>query len=138
MDNRLIATLVGLITASTLLVTSSLVGVLALTEGLVGGLGGRVPYYVLSAAIVFVALLVVLEMRLEDGSRIITSSVVVSLVALIAISLSVEGLLFGATYTDRLFSNLLPYFLAAGLISTGLIIWALRHWREFVTQTRIR
>mgnify|MGYP006977847045 CR=1 FL=1 len=137
-DNRLIATLVGLITASTLLVTSSLVGVLALTEGLVGGLGGRVPYYVLSAAIVFVALLVVLEMRLEDGSRIITSSVVVSLVALIAISLSVEGLLFGATYTDRLFSNLLPYFLAAGLISTGLIIWALRHWREFVTQTRIR
>ena len=138
MDNRLIATLVGLIAASTLLVTSSLVGILALTEGLVGGLGARVPYYVLAAAVVFVVLLVVLEMRLEDGSRIITSSVVVSLVALVAISLSIEGILFGVQFPDRLFSNLLPYFLAAGLISTGLIIWALRHWREFVTQTRIR
>jgi len=137
-DNRLIATLVGLIAASTLLVTSSLVGILALTEGLVGGLGARVPYYVLAAAVVFVVLLVVLEMRLEDGSRIITSSVVVSLVALVAISLSIEGILFGVQFPDRLFSNLLPYFLAAGLISTGLIIWALRHWREFVTQTRIR
>jgi len=129
---------VGLITASTLLVTSSLVGILALTEGLVGGLGARVPYYVLAAAVVFVGLIVFLEYKIDDGARIITSSVVVSLVALIAISLSVEGLLFGLEYPNRLFSNLLPYFLAAGLISTGLIIWALQHWREFVTQTRIR
>jgi hypothetical protein len=62
----------------------------------------------------------------------------VAVVALIAISLSIEGVLFGLEYPDRLFSNLLPYFLAAGLISTGLIIWALRHWREFVHQTRVR
>ncbi len=138
MDNRYIAILVGLIAGSTLLVTSSLVGVLALTEGLVGGLGGRIPYYVLAAAIVFVGLLVALELELADGARIITTSAVVAVVALIAISLSIEGLLFGLEYPDRLFSNLLPYFLAAGLISTGLIIWALRHWREFVHQTRVR
>lgn len=138
MDNRYLAILVGLIAGSTLLVTSSLVGILALTEGLVGGLGGRIPYYVLAAAVVFVGLLVALELEFDDGARIITTSVVVAVVALVAISLSIEGLLFGLQYPDRLFSNLLPYFLAAGLISTGLIIWALRHWREFVHQTRVR
>lgn len=137
-DTRYAGLLVGLIAGSTLLVTSSLVGILALTEGLVGGLGGRVPYYVLVAAIVFVGLVVFLELKIDDGARIITSSVVVSVVALVAIGLSIEGVLFGLQFPDRLFSNLLPYFLAAGLISTGLIIWALRHWREFVTQTRIR
>lgn len=137
MDRRLAGIQVGLIAASTLLVTSSLVGVLALTEGLTAGPGGRVPYYVLAASIVFVALLVTLEMRLEDGARIITTSSVVAGVSLVVISLGIEGLLFGATYPGRLLSNLLPYFLAAGLISTGLIIWAIRHWREFVRQTRV-
>lgn len=131
-----LASLVGSIAVSTLLVTSSLVGVLALTEGLTPGIGGRVPFYVLAAAVVFVALLVFLELNLEDGMRIITTSVVVSVVALVVISLSVEGLLFGLSFPDILLSNLLPYFLAAGLISTGLIIWAIRHWREFVRQTR--
>jgi hypothetical protein len=77
-------------------------------------------------------------MRLDDGSTIITTTVVVSAVMLVVISLSVEGLLFGLQFQEQLFSNLLPYFLAAGLISTGLIIWAVRHWREFVHQTRVR
>lgn len=138
MERKYVAALVGLIAASTLLVTSSLVGVLALTEGLVEGVGGRVPYYVLATAVVFVTLLVGLEMRLEDGSRIITTSVVVAAISLLVISLSIEGLFFGLESPGTLFSNLLPYFLAAGLISTGLIIWAVRHWREFVHQTRVR
>lgn len=137
MERRYLALLVGLVAGSTLLVTSSLVGILAITEGLTTGLGGRVPYYVLATALVFVTLLVALELELEDGSRIITTSVVVSVVALLVISLSVEGFLFGLEFPDRLLSNLLPYFLAAGLISTGLIIWAVRHWREFVHQTRV-
>ncbi len=135
MDWRVLAT--GLIAVSTLLVTSSLVGVLALTEGLTTGIGGRVPYYVLATAIVFVGLVVFLERELDDGARIITTSVVVSVVSLVVISLSVEGILFGVAFPDRLLSNLLPYFLSAGLISTGLIIWAIQHWREFVRQTRV-
>lgn len=129
---------VGLVAVSTLLVTSSLVGVLALTEGLVAGIGGRIPYYVLATAVVFVTLVVVLEMRLDDGSRIITTSVVVAAISLVVISLSVEGFIFSLEFPSRLFSNLLPYFLAAGLFSTALIIWAVRHWREFVRQTRVR
>lgn len=137
MENKFIATLVGLIAASTLVVTSSLVGVLALTEGLVPDAGGRIPYYVLAAAVVFVALLVMLELELEDGARIITVSGVVALVSLVVISLSAEGILFGIDSPQILFSNVLPYLLAAGLISTGLIIWGVRHWREFVQQTRI-
>jgi hypothetical protein len=137
-DNKRLGMAVGLIAGSTLLVTSSLVGILAVTEGLVDGFGGRIPYYVLAAAMVFVGLLVALELELDDGARIITTSSVVATVALVVVSLSIEGLLFGVEFPDRLFSNLLPYFLAAGLISTGLIIWALRHWREFVSQTRVR
>lgn len=138
MERKYVGMLLGLIAASTLLVTSSLIGVLALTQGLVDGIGGRVPYYVLATALVFVALVVGLELNLEDGSRIITTSVVVAAVSLVVISLSVEGLIFGWEFTDLLLSNLLPYFLAAGLISTGLIIWAVRHWREFVHQARVR
>jgi hypothetical protein len=137
-DRTQLSLAVGLIVVSTLLVTSSLVGVLAVTEGLVEGVGGRVPYYVLAAAAVFVGLIVALEMRLDDGSRIITTSVVVAAVSLVVISLSIEGLFFGMQFPSKLFSNLLPYFLAAGLISTGLIIWAVQHWREFVHQTRVR
>ncbi|MFB6309594.1 MAG: hypothetical protein ABEH64_00290 [Salinirussus sp.] len=129
---------VVLIALSTLVITASLAGVLALTEGLVRGVGARIPYYVLAAAIVFVALVVFLEYQLDDGSVIITTSTVVAAVSLFAISLSFEGILFALENQSSLFANLLPYFLAAGLFSTGLIIWAVNHWREFVSQTRVR
>lgn len=138
MDRRQVGLAVGLVIVSTLLVTSSLIGVLAVTEGLVDGVGGRIPYYVLAAAAVFVGLVVVLETRYDEGSQILSTSVIVAATALVVISLSFEGFFFGLKYPSKLFSNLMPYFLAAGLISTGLIIWAVRHWREYVHQTRVR
>jgi len=138
-ERKYLGLFVGLIAASTLVVTASLIGVLALTEGLVTGVGGRIPYYVLVAAVVFVVLVVSLEYgEIDDGSLIITTSSVVAAVSLIAVALSFEGILFAIENQNSLFSNLLPYFIAAGLISTGLIIWGVNHWREFVTQTRVR
>lgn len=138
MERKYLGLFVGLIAASTLVVTASLIGVLALTEGLAAGVGSRIPYYVLAAAVVFVVLVVFLEYRLDDGSIIITTSSVVAAVSLVAVALSFEGILFAVENQNSLFSNLLPYFIAAGLISTGLIIWGVNHWREFVTQTRVR
>jgi hypothetical protein len=137
-EQKYLGLFVGLIVASTLVVTTSLIGVLALTEGLVADVGGRIPYYVLAAALVFVVLVVFLEYQLDDGSLIITTSSVVAAVSLVAVALSFEGILFAIENRNSLFSNLLPYFIAAGLISTGLIIWGVNHWREFVTQTRVR
>lgn len=138
MERKYLGVFVSLIAASTLVVTASLIGVLALTEGLVDGAGGRIPYYVLAAAIVFVVLVVFLEYKLDDGSLIITTSSVVAAVSLVAVALSFEGIMFAVENQTSLFANLLPYFLAAGLISTGLIIWGVNHWREFVNQTRVR
>jgi hypothetical protein len=137
-ERKYLGVFAGLIAGSTLVVTASLIGVLALTEGLVDGVGGRIPYYVLAAAVVFVVLVVFLEYQLDDGSLIITTSSVVAAVSLVAVALSFEGILFAIENQNSLFSNLLPYFIAAGLISTGLIIWGVNHWREFVTQTRVR
>lgn len=129
---------VGLISVSTLLITSSIVGVLALTSGATDGIGARVPYYVLATALVFTGLLVALEQRLDDGSQIISTSGAVAIVSLFVVSLSIEGLLFAFHQPDQVLTHLLPYFVAAGLVSTGLIIWAVRHWREFTTQHYVR
>jgi hypothetical protein len=74
----------------------------------------------------------------EDGYYVIAASSVVAAVSLVAVALSFEGILFAIENQNSLFSNLLPYFIAAGLISTGLIIWGVNHWREFVSQTRVR
>jgi len=137
-DRKLVGTVVALISVSTLLITSSIVGVLALTSGEATGISGRIPYYVLLAALVFTGLLVTLEIKLEDGSEIISTSGAVAIVAFVVISLGIEGLYFTYDKPGRVLNNLLPYFLAAGLVSTGLIIWGVRHWREFTTQHYVR
>ncbi|MHB9285869.1 hypothetical protein ACKVMT_02375 [Halobacteriales archaeon Cl-PHB] len=138
MDRKIIGLAVGLISVSTLLITSSIVGVLALTSGDTAGIAGRVPYYVLAGAVVFTGLLVSLEIKREDGAEIISTSGAVSVVFFVVFSLGVEGLYFAYDKPDRVLNNLLPYFVAAGLVSTGLIIWGVRHWREFTTQHYVR
>ena len=131
MDRKLAAATVVLIAASTLLTASAMMGGLALFTGSAAGIGGRVPYYVLAGAAVFTALVVYLEMQIDDGLTIISVSLAVGMVALFLLGLGVEGLYFGYRNPDRMLSNLFVYLLAAGLISTGVIFWAVRHWREF-------
>ena len=131
MDRKLAAVTVVLIAASTLLTASAMMGGLALFTGSAAGIGGRVPYYVLAGAAVFTALVVYLEMQIDDGLTIISVSLAVGMVALFLRGLGVEGLYFGYRNPDRMLSNLFVYLLAAGLISTGVIFWAVRHWREF-------
>jgi len=128
---------VGLIAASTFVIASSMMGVLAILTGSAPGFGERVPYYVLGAAGVFTAVVVLLEMRIDEGITIISTSLAVAAVALLAIGFGTEGLLFGFSEPDRMLSNLFVYLLAAGLISTGVIFWAVRHWREFASTHEI-
>ncbi len=131
MDRKIAAVAVLLVAASTLLTASAMMGGLALFTGSAMGVGSRVPMYVLVGAAVFTGLVVYLELRIDDGLTIISVSLAVGLVALVMVGLGVEGLYFGWRNPDRMLSNLFVYLLAAGLISTGIIFWAVRHWREF-------
>lgn len=138
MERQQIGLIVGLILGLTFVVTSSIVGILAITTGQTPGIGWRVPYYVLGAAGVFTGLVVYLELRLEEGSKIILTSGAIGVLSLFLISFGVEGLFFGYRSPGQLLSNILPYVVTAGLISTGLIIWSVRHWREFTTKHQVR
>ena len=137
MDRRLVATAVGLIALSTLVIASSMLGALAILTGDAPGFGGHVPFYVLGAAAVFTGVVIVLEMRIDDGLTIISTGLAVSAVSLLAIGLGSEGVLYAFRIPTRVFSTLVVYLLAAGLISTGVIFWAVRHWREFASTHEI-
>lgn len=137
MDRKLAASAVLLVAASTLLTASAMMGGLALLTGSAAGIGSRIPYYVLGGAAVFTALVVWLELRIDDGLTIISVSLAVGVVAFLLLGLGVEGLFFGYRNPDRMLSNVFVYLLAAGLISTGLTFWAVRHWREFTRSHEI-
>lgn len=123
----------GLVVAvSTSMLTASFVGLVALVSGNVGGLGGRLPYYVLAMAAAFVVAIFLLDERRVDGVAIILGTTGISLLTFVFVLLSVEGIVYALEHPDAVIaSQLLVYFLAAGLIGSGLGYWGLRHWREF-------
>ena len=126
--------LVGL---STLVLTAAFVGILALLRGAVAGFDARVPWYLVVSALVFTVTILFLERHDSDGQVIITTALVVTLVSLITVTLSYEGVLFAVYYPEDIFvSQLVLYFLAASLLSSGLGYWGLKHWREFTESDR--
>ncbi|MEF8775965.1 MAG: hypothetical protein V5A43_05625 [Haloarculaceae archaeon] len=137
MKRSTVALAVALVVASTLVIASAMMGGLAILTGAAEGVGYRVPFYVLGGAAVFTGLVIYLEMHVDDGLLIISVSLAVGLVAFVLITLGVEGLYFSVRKPDRMLSNLSVYLLAAGLISTGIIFWAVRHWREFTRSHEI-
>lgn len=132
------ATAAGLIALSTFVITASIVGVLALVNGAAADLGDHMPYYVLVAAITFTAMEVAFEFQLDDPIKIISTSAVLGISSLVGITLTVEGILYGLANPTLVVSRLIVYIIAAGLISTGLIFWAVRHWRELTRKTPTR
>lgn len=124
-----------LIGGSTLLLTSSFVGILAMMAGETGGIGQRVPFYLIFAGIVFVSTIVALEEQRANPEIIIVTAIVVSSLAFVVMGLAVEGLFFAIRNPDRVFvSQLVYYFIAAGLIGTGIGYWGIKHWRELTHQ----
>lgn len=122
--------------ASTLVLTAAFVGVLALVGGGNDGFGGRLPAYVLVMAVAFVGFVVLAEQRggsrSLDGRRVIVTAGGFALSILVTVALSGEGIVYVVRNPDGVVaSEVFLYFLAAGLIGTGLGYWGLRHWREF-------
>jgi hypothetical protein len=123
---------------STLALTASFVGLLALLTGEAVAVGSRLPLYVLAMAVAFVVVIVRSELRNRDGRVVLATAGSVSVGTLVLVTLAGEGLVYAAREPDAVVaSSLLFYFLAAGLIATGLGFWGARHWREFADVQRI-
>lgn len=127
----------GLAAVSTLVITASFVGILALIEGEFAALGDRIPWYLVGTSLIFLAMIFVLEEHAADGREIIVISSLVAVLGFVVIALSVEGIRFAYTNPDDVFvSRLVLYFLAAGMFGTGIGYWGIKHWREFTGQPR--
>lgn len=123
---------------STLALTASFVGLLALLTGEAVDLGSRLPVYVLAMSIAFVVVIVLSELRERDGRIVLATAVGVSMGAFVLVTLAGEGLVYASREPEAVVaSTLVFYFLAAGLIATGLGYWGARHWREFASVRRI-
>jgi hypothetical protein len=129
-DRRVAATATGLIALSTFVITAAIVGLIAIIDGDATGIGGHMPFYVLAAAVVFTALEVTFEFQLEDPIKILSTSAVLGVATLVLVTLASEGVLYAVANPSFVLSRLIVYIVAAGLISTGVIFWAVRHWRE--------
>lgn len=120
--------------ASTIVLTASFIGILAFMEGQLTGLSGRVPWYLVLAALVFTGTVVFLERNDADGSIIIGTALALALIAFALSMLTIEGVLYTAANPEEVFvSQLVLYLLAAGLVGTGFGYWAIKHWREFTS-----
>lgn len=117
---------------STFVLTSAFLGVLSLMTGGVIEVGTRLPFYLVVAGAVFVGTVVLLEEHGAEAEVILVTAVVTGVLALAAVSLGVEGVVFAVNNPERVFvSQLVLYFIAAALIGTGLAYWGINHWREF-------
>jgi FlaA1/EpsC-like NDP-sugar epimerase len=126
-----------LIVSCTLLLTASFIGSIAAVSGDIYGFEARVPWYLVTAAGVFVATIVLLEINEAIGRTIIVTAIFTGVVSFFLISLAVEGVIFTLNNPATVFvSQLILYFFAAALIATGIGYWGLRHWREFTANQR--
>lgn len=125
----------GLILASTLVLTVSFIGVVAFITGFVTAIEQRLPIYVLVSAIIFVVVIVSLEDENAPGWPVIVTTLSVTFLGFLLVTLSGEGLRYAAEEPGELVSSqLVFYFVAAGLFCSGIGYWALHHWREFTDE----
>jgi len=124
---------VGVVGFSVLL-TASFVGLLAFISGASLDVGSRLPFYVLAMSVAFVVGLFLLDDDYRDGLSVLAVVTALSVVTFVLVGLAVEGVVYTSLHPNQvLTSQLLVYFAAAGIICTGVGVWALNHWREFVT-----
>lgn len=122
-----------LVITSTLAVTVAFVGLLAMITARAEGFSGRFPFYIVASSVAFTVLVIVLERNLAEGSKILMTAVVLSVILGIVFALDIEGIFFASKYPGELVaSQLILYFIAAGCLCTGLVYWSVHHWREFV------
>ena len=116
---------------STVLLTASFLGIVALVTGAVNGLNTRLPFYVLSMAIAFVGAIITFEEEFRGGTQILQLSVIGAIATFVFVTLGGEGVAYLVENPEQVVaSHLLFYILAAGLIGTGIGYWAVQHWAE--------
>lgn len=126
---------VGLVIASSVLLTAALIGVIGVVSEGIEGFVGRIPVYFLAAAIVFVSLVIGFEEQEFDGRTILLSTAGLAVVLGTLVAFVGEGLVYAVRRPEAVFtSRLLLSLLATGVICTGLVYWGLRHWREFLPE----
>lgn len=127
---------IGIIAVSTLLLTASFVGVQSLFQGNFSGTDGRLPFYVLVMAATFVASVVSLTRQRADWLTSILGAVGIATLCFVLVALAGEGIFYVLENPgEALNSNQLVYFLAAGLMGTGLGFWLLSYWRDIAIAT---
>lgn len=122
-----------LIVLSTAILTASFIGLVGLLTGGVTGLEDRLPYYALALALGFVGAILAFEREYDRGETIIRLAAVAAGTTFVLVGLSGEGISFLLQGPSGLTSSQsLLYFVAAGLIATGLGYLGMLHWRDLV------
>jgi hypothetical protein len=123
-----------LIVIATVFLTASFVGVVGFISGDIRGFGGRVPWYIVAAAVTFVASVVLLEEQGAAGRPIMITAAFFTMLIFIVALLGTEGLIHILTNPELIVaSDVILYFLSAALFAVGVGYWAFNHWREFTT-----
>lgn len=137
-SNRPVLTRIGaLIAGSAIALTLAFFGLLAIVTGSATGLSGRVPFYVLGAAVTFAGALIGLDRRRWDGRDLLLSSIGVAVVAFFLVTLGLEGVAFAIQHPgESLASRRFLYLLALALVATGLGYWVTCHWSEISRSIR--
>jgi hypothetical protein len=123
-----------LIVIATVFLTASFVGVVGFISGDIRGFGGRVPWYIVAAAVTFVASVVLLEEQGAAGRPIMITAAFFTMLIFAVALLGTEGLIHILTNPELIVaSDVILYFLSAALFAVGVGYWAFNHWREFTT-----
>ncbi|MCU4799984.1 hypothetical protein OB920_06330 [Halobacteria archaeon HArc-gm2] len=117
-----------------LTLTAAFLGLVGLISGADLNVITRLPAYSLVMGIVFVVAILRLDSPNRDGMMVLVSTSGIAVLAFVLVGLATEGVMY--TYNspeEVVMSNLIFYFAAAGMVCTGVVFWALHHWREFAT-----
>lgn len=121
----------SVVVGSTLTLSASFFGVVALATGEAAGTLDRMPFYILASAAAFVAALVLLEEWQLDAQTVMRAAGSIAGAAFLLVGLGVEGVWFVLQHPSAVVtSQLFVYVLSAGMMATGLGFWTARHYRE--------
>lgn len=123
----------GVVLSFTVLLTASFVGIVGLLRGRVPDAGTRLPAYTLVFAVSFVSAIYLFSRYGADARTVLLSGVGFGAVSFVLVGLAGEGVVYAVRDPTVVFgSHLVIYFLAAGMIVTGVGFWLVTHWRELV------